>query len=42
MTAQPISLAGVITFAAVPAVAVVVGGLADAIRTPGPKVQSAV
>lgn len=42
MTAQPISLAGVMTFAAVPAVAVVVGGLADAIRTPGPKVQSAV
>jgi ZIP family zinc transporter len=42
MTAQPISLAGVMTFAAVPAVAVVVGGLAAAIRTPGPKVQSAV
>jgi zinc transporter, ZIP family len=42
MTAQPISLAGVMTFAAVPAVAVVVGGVAAAIRTPGPKVQSAV
>ena len=42
MSAQPISLAGVMMFAAVPAAAVVVGGAVAAVRTPGPKVQSAV
>lgn len=42
MSAQPISLAGVMMFAAVPAAAVIVGGVVAAVRTPGPKVQSAV
>lgn len=42
MSAQPLSLAGVMMFAAVPAVAVVLGGVVAAVRTPGPKVQSAV
>lgn len=42
MNAQPLSLAAVMTFAAVPAVAVVLGGVAAAVRTPGPRVQSAV
>lgn len=42
MIGQPISLGGVMMFAAVPATAVVVGGVAAAVRTPGPKVQSAV
>lgn len=42
MSALPISLAGVMTFAAVPAVAVVIGGVVATVRTPGPKVQSAV
>lgn len=42
MSAQPISLADVMMFAAVPAAAVIVGGVVAAVRTPGPKVQSAV
>lgn len=42
MSAQPISLAGVMMFAAVPAAAVIVGGVVAAVRTLGPKVQSAV
>lgn len=42
MSAQPLSLAGVMMFAAVPAAAVVLGGVVAAVRTPGPKVQSAV
>jgi len=42
MSAQPISLAGVMMFAAVPAATVIVGGVVAAVRTPGPKVQSAV
>ena len=42
MSAQPLSLAGVMMFAAVPAAAVVIGGVAAAVRTPGPRVQSAV
>ena len=36
MNAQPLSLAAVMTFAAVPAAAVVLGGVAAAVRTPGP------
>ncbi|WP_343623380.1 transporter [Roseateles puraquae] len=42
MSAPPISLAGVMMFAAVPAAAVVIGGVVAAVRAPGPKVQSAV
>lgn len=42
MNAQPLSLAAVMTFAEVPAVAVVLGGVTAAVRTPGPRVQSAV
>lgn len=42
MSAQPLSLGGVMMFAAVPAAAVVLGGVVAAVRTPGPKVQSAV
>jgi ZIP family zinc transporter len=41
MSAKPLSLAGVMMFAAVPAAAVVLGGVVAAVRT-GPKVQSAV
>lgn len=42
MSAQPLSLAAVLTFAAVPAVAVILGGVIAAIRAPGPRVRSAV
>lgn len=42
MSAVPISLAGVLGFAAIPAVAVVAGGALAAFRAPGPRVRSAV
>jgi zinc transporter, ZIP family len=42
MSAGPLSLSAVLMFASIPVVAVIVGGAVAAVRTPGPRVQSAV